>query len=45
MAAYFDHMMLRNCLKVWSQLLLLSIMFSLPVYAVQESETVNLTVL
>jgi small-conductance mechanosensitive channel len=45
MAVYFDRIMLRKYLKVWSQWLLLSIMFSLPAYAVQESETVNPTVL
>lgn len=45
MAAYFDRIMLRKYLKVWSQWLLLSIMLSLPAYAVQESETVNPSVL
>ncbi|KAA0927179.1 mechanosensitive ion channel [Psychrobacter sp. ANT_H56B] len=45
MAAYFDCITSRKCLKMWSQWLLLSIMFSLPAYAVQESETVNPTVL
>ena len=41
MAAYFDHMILRKCLKVWGQLLLFSILLNLPTYAAQESETVN----
>ena len=45
MAAYFDHMILRKCLKVWGQLLLFSILLNLPTYAAQESETVNPTVL
>ena len=45
MAAYFDCITSRKCLKMWSEWLLLSIMFSLPAYAVQESETVNPTVL
>ena len=46
MATYFDCITSRKCQKMWSQwLLLLSILLSLPAYAAQESETVNLTIL
>ena len=39
MTAYFDHAMLRKCLKVWIQwLLLLSILLNPSVYAAQDSE-------
>ena len=40
MTAYFDHAMLRKCLKVWIQwLLLLSILLNPSVYAAQDNET------